>query len=390
MLRACTFEAVLSRHPDLQDAFSIVKPPLPDNQNFACARSTDLYPGWTFGASPGVSPDMTRRMTSLLLSIQPGDLISSYTVSIATDYAKVETLYKSLQLGPYEHLRHWTLRRIWEALWPFILFLGGLITAWIVHWIRLGALVKKRTADLELMHMKANAMKGKLEKMERIGIVNQLSSIFAHEMAQPMASMDYWLHSCKILYKQNPAISPMMLTCIDELCKEHRRAASILDRVREYAKRDVHRNTRHKLLSIIQNAIKEIQCSHEDWHDILLKRQGDPTVSCDEIEIKIVILNLLRNAQEAIPSKDAQPILVTTGTTSDGEPYFSVENSGEIFSLQSLEQLRQPLASRKEKGLGLGLQICRSIAEAHASKLHFEGLPQGGLRVTFIFPKDND
>lgn len=388
LLRACTYEAILARRPDLHDAFSVVDPPLADGLSFACSRSTTLYPGWTFAASPGVSPEMTRRMTKRLLDIQPGDLISGYTVSVTTDYGKVETLFKKLKRGPYEHLRHWTLKRVWELLWPMILFGGGLLTAWVIHWIRLERIVKARTAALRRAHAEADAMKLRMEKLQRIGIINQLSSIFAHDIAQPMAAMDYWLHSMTTLIKRGEPDPELINTCLESLKIEQRNAAKILDQVRLYAKRDVHRDIRHNLNAIVKNVVYDFQRSHDDTSSIRIQENKNIFVFCDEIEIKIVLINLLRNAIEATKNPN-DPIIVTIGTTPLQEAFLRVENPGDHLSDDEFQRLNCPLTSRKESGLGLGIQICRSIAEAHAARLQFIRRPQGGLSADFIFPREN-
>lgn len=388
LLRACTYEAILARRPDLRDAFSVVDPPHTDELSFACARSTTLYPGWTFAASPGVSPELTRQMTKRLLDIQPGDLISDYTVSVTTDYGKVETLFKKLKRGPYEHLRHWTLRRIWELLWPIILFCGGLLTAWIIHWIRLEHIVKTRTSALQQAHTEADTMKLRLEKLQRIGIVNQLSSIFAHDIAQPMAAMDYWLHSMTTLIKRGNPDPELITTCLESLRIEQRNAAKILDQVRLYAKRDVHRDVRHSLNAIAKNVVNELQRSHVDNNLIKIKESNNVFAFCDEIEIKIVLINLLRNAIEAT-KQPSDPIVVTIGITQLQEAFLRVENPGDHMSEEEFQRLNHPLDSQKAHGLGLGIQICRTIAEAHAARLQFIRRPQGGLSVDFIFSREN-
>ncbi|HJD07407.1 MAG TPA: phosphate/phosphite/phosphonate ABC transporter substrate-binding protein, partial [Candidatus Sutterella merdavium] len=200
-LRACMVEGISARNPEFQGKFRFInRRPGPREERLGCRYSTDAYPGWTMAVVPHTPPAITHRVALALLSMKPEETPAGYSWSLATNFEDINNLFRTLRIGPYEYLRHWTVKRIFEQFWPALLFLLGVFLTWVLHWWRVEKLVVRRTRELEASlvrerEIEENARKltGRLEALQRTRTVEQLSSIFAHDLGQPLSAMRYAL-----------------------------------------------------------------------------------------------------------------------------------------------------------------------------------------------------
>ena len=183
LLRACMPEAITERHPEFAGRWTVVndKPGL-RAEAFGCRYSTDMYPGWTIASVPHTPPVITKHVAMLLLNLRPDMTPGGFTVSIATEFDRVNDLFRSLKAGPFAYLNHWTLERIWDEARGGVLLLLGFLAAWILHFARLEKLVRRRTADLSAALEREKAAReqvretgARLDSLQRAGIVGQLS-----------------------------------------------------------------------------------------------------------------------------------------------------------------------------------------------------------------------
>ena len=131
LLRACMPEAITERHPEFAGRWTVVndKPGL-RAEALGCRYSTDMYPGWTIASVPHTPPVITKHVAMLLLNLRPDMTPGGFTVSIATEFDRVNDLFRSLKAGPFAYLNHWTLERIWdEARWTWTQHTGWRIDA---------------------------------------------------------------------------------------------------------------------------------------------------------------------------------------------------------------------------------------------------------------------
>ena len=134
--RICEYEALLEKWPELEGR---LRPVAPAHENTrACLRSTSLFPGWTVARTSSlVEPAMTKRMVEALMSM-PVDPKSGMGFSVATEFDRVDRVFKTLRIGPYAYLREWTLERIWQkysavVVTVVLLLLGGFVHLRIVE-----------------------------------------------------------------------------------------------------------------------------------------------------------------------------------------------------------------------------------------------------------------
>ena len=186
-------------------------------------------------------------------------------------------------------------------------------------------------------------------------------------------------------------------------------AGRILERVRSYAKHGAVRDNTVDLSALARSAIEELVQSKRLRAPVDFHAEGAVYMRGDEVELRILVHNIVKNAAEAAAAHAAARASAGAGTEADTHrrqapvrvvvrtapsetdsgkrrAEFCVENDGPEISQADLARLGEPLHSSKKEGLGLGLLICKSIAEAHRAKLLFEArTPEegGGLRVRF-------
>lgn len=400
-LRACMVEGISARNPEFQGKFRFInRRPGPREERLGCRYSTDAYPGWTMAVVPHTPPAITHRVALALLSMKPEETPAGYSWSLATNFEDINNLFRTLRIGPYEYLRHWTVKRIFEQFWPALLFLLGVFLTWVLHWWRVEKLVVRRTRELEASlvrerEIEENARKltGRLEALQRTRTVEQLSSIFAHDLGQPLSAMRYALRGLETLLRRaksgeaREGDDERIAECLKTLRAQLGRSADMIERVRSYAKRRDGRENPVDLKTVAQEVARELGQSKSSRTAVTLDLPEEQAVVVgNNLELFLLLLNLLKNAQRATEEAGATtPVRVRLFRTAE-KIRLTVENDGRLLSEEEVARLGTPFSTTSEDGLGLGLVIVQSIAEAHRAKLLYRARETGGLSVSLDFP----
>lgn len=400
-LRACMVEGISARNPEFQGKFRFInRRPGPREERLGCRYSTDAYPGWTMAVVPHTPPAITHRVALALLSMKPEETPAGYSWSLATNFEDINNLFRTLRIGPYEYLRHWTVKRIFEQFWPALLFLLGVFLTWVLHWWRVEKLVVRRTRELEASlvrerEIEENARKltGRLEALQRTRTVEQLSSIFAHDLGQPLSAMRYALRGLETLLRRaksgeaREGDDERIAECLKTLRAQLGRSADMIERVRSYAKRRDGRENPVDLKTVAQEVARELGQSKSSRTAVTLDLPEEKAVVVgNNLELFLLLLNLLKNAQRATEEAGATtPVRVRLFRTAE-KIRLTVENDGRLLSEEEVARLGTPFSTTSEDGLGLGLVIVQSIAEAHRAKLLYRARETGGLSVSLDFP----
>ena len=400
-LRACMVEGISERHPEFQGKFRFInRRSGPREERLGCRYSTSAYPGWTMAVVPHTPAAITHRVALALLSMKPDETPAGYSWSLATNFEDINKLFRTLRVGPYEYLRHWTVRRVFEEFWPVLLFLLGVFSTWVLHWWRVEKLVVRRTRQLEASIERereteetARKLTGRLDALQRTRTVEQLSSIFAHDLGQPLSAMRYALRGLETLLRRSKTSEARegdderIAECLKTLRAQLGRSADMIERVRSYAKRRDGRENPVDLKKVAREVVNEVGQSKSSRTAVTLELPEEETVvEGNGLELFLLLLNLLKNAQRATEeAKASSPVRVRLIRTSE-KIRLTVENDGRPLSEEEVAKLGTPFSTTSEDGLGLGLVIVQSIAEAHRAKLLYRAREAGGLSVSLDFP----
>ena len=168
------------------------------------------------------------------------------------------------------------------------------------------------------------------------------------------------------------------------------RAGRIIRRVREFVKKSEPRRSPVALAGIVEDAIGFVEVdARRHAAQVVSEIPPDlPPVFADAVMIEQVVLNLLKNGIEAMRDTPPDERIVTLGAIAlpDGLVEVSVADRGHGLGDDALDKLFSPFYTTKSEGMGMGLNICRSIAELHRGRLGFESRPGGGTIFNFSLP----
>ena len=370
----------------------------PHPSAYTCRRSTDLYPDAVFASVAGAKPDLVRDVTVALLTMPPGN--RSWDWSVASDYLAVDHLYKALMIGPYAYLNDMTPYGIWKRNQEIIIPIIALFLLLIAYELRLHYLVKKRTSELstalkekEAAEDEAKRSRERLSRLERSGVISQLSSMIAHELKQPLASILNYANGLAQLAKMGRSTPEQTGFAVKSIKTEATRANAIVDRVRAYAKHEEGPLTELDLSDVSHKAIRTF--TRNALTPVAVSDAIEPGIRVmgHELELELLTLNLIRNAGDAV--KDvADPLIRVTLRRDGGKAVFQVRDNGPVVTDAVLEKLTEIEESVKPEGLGLGLAIVRDIADRHGASLSFRRNDDTGLtaemRIDMVESKPRD
>lgn len=366
-----------------------------NDPTFACRRSTELYPNWTISSVPSLPASELREVMALLLAMPPTK--DGMYWSVASDFSAVDKLMQDLHIGPYEELRKWTWRRVWNEYGVYISILLAVLAASALHQWRTSHLLTRRTEELQAAFDEKVALQHKIrnqetrfEKLQRSTAVGQLSNMFVHELKQPLQTISCFSHGLLRTMETGKEHPELLREGLEKIEIEVHHAGEIIERVRNYAKgRDAERKP-CDLHAIASEALKTVR-----QRDARVKWtvEGDDApfvLLADGLECGFIFHCLLKNAAEASCANKELPPAVSVRFHTDEEGFeMEIVDSGERLSDEDFERLTTPLSSSKSDGMGLGLTVTRSLLEKYRATLRFERLDRG-VRTVLKFPTDNE
>ncbi len=385
----CQYEKLLQSGQITKDEFRVINKKGADE---VCLRSTEMYPDVVFFSMDGAPQKAVKAITLSLLSLP--EEMNNFEWIPTSNFLKVLDLMKSLKIGPYHHLRETTVKAFVEAHKLEIGLFIALLLAILVHIIRVNMLVKKRTDELtaslaeqQLIESKARENREKLEMLEKSRVISQLSSMFAHEVKQPITNIIYYASGLKMLTEQLHIENAQVKTALDKIGEQARRTAEIIEHVRSYAKHRPSKETVFDLSSIIKRAVESTKEHERKTTEITLKSPDSSVFTKgDPFEIELVVLNLIKNALQAVQSV-ADPKVIVEISELPGKYEVNIIDNGPPLSDEKFKNLGKPIHSDKADGLGIGLSIAASIVESHGGHLSFKRNQPNGLIVQFCVDK---
>ena len=253
----------------------------------------------------------------------------------------------------------------------------------IVHWYGLSIDIDERKRAEDYLR----DMRVKLSRASRIATAAELSASIAHELNQPLMAIIANAQAAKRWLTASEPNFPEVNTSIERVLRDAHAADETLRHIRALFKQDSFGKSRANLADIIREAVRFV---HEDpkKREVPIDLRFDdplPVVSVDVIQIQQLFINLLSNAIEAQDGSSAPPLVrVAAATTDRNEIIVQVIDNGP--GLEDTERIFDAFVTTKANGMGGGLAVPRSIAEAHDSRLWAENSPDGGARFNVVLP----
>lgn len=271
------------------------------------------------------------------------------------------------------------------------------------HHDHLEELVNERTEELkntllqldneiqENRHAESTEKKHIMEAahIARINTMGEMITEIAHELNQPLAAISIYSDACVRLLESGNPDQEEIVGALQQINNQAIRADQIIKRIREFVRRKEPRLGDLDINELVQEVMHLVEIETR-WYGIELQvflSDPLPNVLADRILIEQVILNLVRNAVEAMESipENRRKLVIRTAWNSTGVE-LSVLDTGHGFSALDENSVFGAFVTSKENGVGMGLAICKSIIESHDGHLWAESNPDGGAIFHFILP----
>ncbi|MGH2569958.1 MAG: PAS domain-containing protein, partial [bacterium] len=234
------------------------------------------------------------------------------------------------------------------------------------------------------------ALRRGLEHASRLSTIGEMTESIAHELNQPLSAITHFTGACARLLASPDAAAIEMVQkharCIEE---QGVRAGQIIRSLRWYGGKPEHRPVDLDVNETVREVLTMLQFD-AGWSDsvALVLHPSAPRVHADRIQLQEVLVNLLRNANEATAGVNGvEPRMrVETGITDGGRVLVSVSDRGPGLPSEEPERVFQRFFTTKPEGLGLGLAICRSIVEQNGGTLRARNGDRGGAVFWFELP----
>ena len=331
--------------------------------------------GTILGHDPGSTDTLDNSSPDWLTLVHPGEVDavrSAWASAVATATPFLKDYHQVTIKGTY----------VWHrARAAPLLRADGSIIRWY------GTL--ENINNREVAANKLRQVQAELIHVSRLSAMGTMASTLAHELNQPLAAIANYVRGCKRLLADEPVLA-LVKQALDGADQNAVRAGSIVRRVRDLVTKGHVQRKPEVLSALISEACElAIVDARSSGIKLSLKLPLMPIiVLVDRIQIQQVLINLLRNAVEAISDLPKRQIIVTAALKSENVCEVTVRDTGPGVAEASIERLFEPFNTTKADGMGIGLSISRTIIEAHGGTIWSRPAREGGAVFGFTMACD--
>ncbi len=214
--------------------------------------------------------------------------------------------------------------------------------------------------------------------MTRLSALDQMGAAIAHELNQPLTAVLLYLQSVSRKAKSDASIDPLVLSVIEKAVREAERAGEIIQRMRQLVEKKAPERQTVDVAELVRSCLEMAQLSSGEKQTFLSATiEPDlPPLQADPVQIRQILINLLRNAREAVIDQPDKKVSLSVIMNAESLE-FRVTDNGPGVPAELIDGLFRAFTGAKHKGVGLGLAISRSIAQNHGGDLKLESTPDG-------------
>jgi len=235
----------------------------------------------------------------------------------------------------------------------------------------------------------------KLQRTARLVTMGEMASSLAHELNQPLTAIANYCMGLSARIRAriaagHPVDQDELLETLRKTASQAERAGMVIRRIRGFVKRSEPERTRCEVQTIVADAVglADIDAQRLGKRIDVRLEPGLPSLNADPILIEQVLLNLLKNGVEAMRDQPRRTLRLSVAMSGENVVEFAVADGGPGLSPEANAKLFEPFFTTKAEGMGMGLNICRSIIESHHGRLWADTNEWGGCTFRFTLPID--
>jgi two-component system sensor kinase FixL len=228
--------------------------------------------------------------------------------------------------------------------------------------------------------------RSELARLARLNELGEMASTLAHELNQPLSAIANYVQGCRrMIEKLDDEHARRLRGALDETARQAIRAGDIIRHLREFVTRGETEKAPEDIKHLVEEAgaLALVGSRERGVKSVFDFGPGSGMVVADGVQIQQVLVNLMRNAIEAMRDSPRRELVVRTRPISAERMLVEVEDTGPGISEEVMSRLFQPFVTTKSGGMGIGLSISRRIIESHGGELAVTRNKAGGATFTF-------
>jgi signal transduction histidine kinase/ligand-binding sensor domain-containing protein len=284
----------------------------------------------------------------------------------------------------------------WWQTWAFrgaaVLAAAALLA--LAHRRRVAVIRRRAQTLLEATEGRARAetresrLREELAHAGRVATAGELASSLAHEVNQPLAAIVTNAQAGRRFLARQPFSREELDEVLCDIAQQGQRASEVIRRLREFLRKNEAQRLPVDVNAVVRETLPLVRREIEDHgvQTVLALEDGLPRVLADPVQLQQVLVNLVKNACEALEGQAGPRSIEISSRRYDGRVLLDVRDNGPGLAPEVLGRLFQPYVTTKSNGMGLGLAICRSIIEAHGGRLAADARAGGGVAFRIDLP----
>jgi two-component system sensor kinase FixL len=232
-----------------------------------------------------------------------------------------------------------------------------------------------------------------LARLARLNELGEMASTLAHELNQPLAAIANYAQGCTRLLRDLPdTASQRMREALEEISRQSLRAGQIIRHLREFVTRGETEKGPEDIRRLVEEAgaLALVGSRERGVRSVFDFAPGAGLVMADGVQIQQVLINLMRNAMEAMRDSETRLLTVRTAPADKDQVSVEVSDTGPGISEEIAPRLFRPFVTTKAGGMGIGLSISKRIVESHGGMIEVRKNAQGGTTFRFTVPAYGD
>ncbi|MQW56114.1 oxygen sensor histidine kinase FixL [Sinorhizobium meliloti] len=232
-------------------------------------------------------------------------------------------------------------------------------------------------------------IQAELARLARLNEMGEMASTLAHELNQPLSAIANYSYGCtRLLRDMDDAVATRIREALEEVASQSLRAGQIIKHLREFVTKGETEKAPEDIRKLVEEAaaLALVGSREQGVRTVFEYLPGAEMVLVDRIQVQQVLINLMRNAIEAMRHVDRRELTIRTMPADPGEVAVVVEDTGGGIPEEVAGQLFKPFVTTKASGMGIGLSISKRIVEAHGGEMTVSTNEAGGATFRFTLP----